>query len=241
MRNEVVTYYADGLSMQARLFIGEQGSVRKPGVLVFPDAYGLTEHTLIRAARLAEHGYLALACDLHGQGQAHEDPQEITTLIGALSAEPSRIRARANGALQALSARPEADPQRIAAVGFCFGGTMALELARSGAALAATVGFHSGLSTQNPRDALNIKGKVLVCLGASDPIVPEEQWSAFRTEMNEAQVSWQMHIYGGVYHSFTKPDANKMNRPDLARYDASADASSERAMLALFDEVFGHA
>jgi dienelactone hydrolase len=238
MRSEEITYQADGLTMRSRLYLPDGVSGRRPGVLVFPVAFGLGEHALSRAERLAGLGYVALACDLHGDGKVYEDLGEVMPLIGALRQAPAHIRARARGGLDALTARPEVDAAKVAAIGFCFGGTMGLELGRSGAAVAAVVGFHSGLGAAAPQDAKHIKGKVLVCIGADDPGVPAEQRAAFEREMREGGVDWRLHVYGGVVHSFTNPDADAMGRPEMARYDAGADRRSWAEMLALFAEVF---
>ncbi len=124
----------------------------------------------------------------------------------------------------------------MAAIGYCFGGTLSLELARSGAPLGAVVGFHSGLATTRPEDASAITGKVLVCIGADDPIIPPEQRADFEAEMRAAGVDWQMHLYGGAVHSFTNPAADG-SMPAI-KYDAAADARSWQAMLDLFAEVF---
>jgi dienelactone hydrolase len=237
MHTERVTYQADGLSMDSQLFYQPSGK-RKPGILVFPEAFGLGAHALSRASRLAGLGYVALACDLHGGRQVIGDINQVMGLLQGLRADVSRIRARGHGGLEALKACTEVDQDRIAAIGHCFGGTMALELARSGAPIAAVVGFHSGLATVAPQDAKNIKGKVLVCIGADDPAIPPEQRRAFEDEMRAGGVDWQMSLYGGVLHSFTNPQADKIGRPELARYDAKADARSWRQMHALFDEVF---
>jgi dienelactone hydrolase len=235
MLKETLTYQADGLTMVSHLYVGE-GSGARPGVLVFPEAFGLGEHAKSRAERLAGLGYVALACDLHGDGAVIGDLAQVMPLIEALRADTSRIRARAGGGLAALTARPEVDSKRIASIGYCFGGTMSLELARGGADIAAVVGFHSGLATVSPADA--IKAKILVCIGADDPGIPPEQRADFEQEMRAAGADWQMHLYGGVVHSFTNPDAAKMGMPDFARYDAAADARSWNSMLGLFDEVF---
>ena len=149
MQHETLTYQADGLTMRSQLFF-EPAAEPRPGVLVFPEAFGLGAHAISRAERLAALGYVALACDLHGEGSVIDDLQQAIGMLQPLSADPSRIRARAAGGLDALLARPEADPARIAAIGFCFGGTMALELARSGAELKAVVGLHSGLARPRP-------------------------------------------------------------------------------------------
>jgi dienelactone hydrolase len=237
MHSQQIAYEADGLRMSSQLFY-EPGAHRRPGILVFPEAFGLGGHALGRAERLAQMGYIALACDLHGDRRNITDLQEVMSLIGGLRAEVSRIRARALAGLEVLRQRAEVDPHKIAAIGFCFGGTMALELARSGADVAAVVGFHSGLATVAPQDAQNIKGKVLVCIGADDPGIPIEQRKAFEEEMRTGRVDWQMNVYGGVVHSFTNPDADKAGRPEQLRYDAKADTRSWQEMRALFEEVF---
>lgn len=241
MNTETLNYKADGLRMVGRLYDrGGEGGPR-PAVLVFPEAFGLGEHAMSRAERLAGLGYVALACDLHGDGRVFGELNQVMPLIESLRADPSRTRARASAALDALKGRAEVDPSKIAAIGYCFGGTMALELARGGAEVAGVVGFHSGLATARPEDAKNIRGKVLVCIGADDPSIPPEQRAAFEVEMRGGGVDWQMSLYGGVVHSFTNPAADRMGRPERARYDARADARSWAEMLAFFDEIFGRA
>ena len=237
MQMKPILYMADGLNMHSEFYAGE-GEGRRPGVLVFPEAFGLSDHARERAQRLAEMGYVALACDLHGEATLHQDLNTAIGLIGVLMEDPLKTRARAKGALDALLARPEVDPKKIGAIGFCFGGTMAFELARSGAEVAAAVGFHSGLKTARPEDAKNIKGKVLACIGADDPGVDFGQRTGFEEEMREGNVDWQLHVYGGVVHSFTNKNAAKMNRPDFIRYSETADRRSWASMRELFGEVF---
>ena len=237
MQHETLTYQADGLTMRSQLFF-EPAAGPRAGVLVFPEAFGLGEHAISRAERLAALGYVALACDLHGDGRVIDDLQEAIGMLEPMFADPSHTRARAVAGLQALTARPEADAARIAAIGFCFGGTMALELARSGAALKSVVGLHSGLSTNAPKtDARAIKARVLVCIGADDPMIPLEQRAAFEAEMREAEVDWQMHVYGNTVHSFTNQGAAKRNMPHAIRYSPQADARSWASLRALFAET----
>ena len=237
MHHETLTYEADGLTMKSQLFF-EPASGPRAGVLVFPEAFGLGEHAISRAERLAALGYVALACDLHGDGRVVDDLQEAIGLLQPLFADPSRTRARAAGGLQALVARSEADAARIAAIGFCFGGTMALELARAGAELRAVVGFHSGLSTKAPKtDARAIKARVLVCIGGDDPMIPIEQRAEFEAEMREAGVDWQLHVYGNTVHSFTNPKAADRGMPDAIRYSPQADARSWASLQELFSET----
>src|SRR5262249_30882051 len=132
----------------------------------------------------------------------------------------------------------ETDGAKLAGIGYCFGGTTVLELARSGADVKATVGFHSGLATARPGDATQIKGKVLAQIGTEDPIIPPEQRLAFEAEMRAGGVDWGMVRYGGAGHAFTNPDVNALGRAGFA-YDKDADERSWRAMLDLFAEVFG--
>ena len=230
-----IEYTHDGVRMVGSLAVDDDRAGRRPAVLVSHDAGGIDDHAKRSAQRLAELGYVAFALDYHGAGERLA-PEEVGDRFGRLAGDGDRVRSLARAGLDVLLADERADPDRVAAIGYCFGGTMSLELARSGAALSAVVGFHSGLSTSRPEDAATITGKVLVCIGADDPIVPPDQRLAFEEEMRSAGVDWQMHLYGGVVHSFTNPAADGSN-PAL-RYDRSADERSWRSMLDLFAEVF---
>jgi dienelactone hydrolase len=237
MRQETLTYEADGLMMQSRLLF-EPAPGPRAGVLVFPEAFGLDKHAVGRAERLAALGYVALACDLHGQGLVVDDLQEAMALLQPLFDDPSRTLARASGALLALAARPEVDAARIAAISFCF--PMALELARSGADIRAAVGFHTGLATKAPKaDADSIKARVLVCIGADDPFIPADQRAEFEAEMRNADADWEMHLYGGTVHSFTNQTAAKRNMHDAIRYNAEADTRSWASALDLLSQALG--
>lgn len=234
---ETLRYDADGLAMAGELFLPTAHASRpRPGVLVFPDASGLNAQARERARRLADLGYAALACDLHGDGTCMADFAAAVAVVRALRTTPARVRARAGGALAALAARPEVDAARVAAIGFCFGGTMALELARAGA-LAAAVGFHSGLAALDPDAPADVRARVLVCIGADDPGIPPAQRAAFEAEMTAARADWQLHLYGGVVHSFTDRAADRLGRPEVARYDAAADARSWAAMRLLLAQA----
>lgn len=237
MAHEILTYEADGLTMRSQLFFEPSESPR-PGILVFPEAFGLSEHAIGRAKRLSEMGFVALACDLHGEGRMVDDLQEAIGLLQPLFADPSRTRARAGAGLAALTRRTEVDTSRVASIGFCFGGTMSLELARSGADIKAVVGFHSGLGTQAPKsDAKAIRARILVCIGADDPMIPAEQRAEFEAEMRDAGIDWQMHVYGKTVHSFTNQEAAKRGMPDAIRYSPESDARSWAAMQELFSET----
>jgi dienelactone hydrolase len=237
MRIQDIEYTADGSRMVGHLAVDDARPGSRPGVLVCHEGGGLDEHAKARAERLAGLGYAAFALDYHGDGKpmARDD---VMGRIGALMGEPDRIRDLARAGLSILLAQDEVDQARLAAIGYCFGGTMALELARSGAALGAVVGFHSGLGTQRPAERGDVKASILVCIGADDPIVPPEQRAAFEQEMRAADVDWRMNIYGGAVHSFTNPNAELSGLAGIA-YHQLTDERSWRAMLDLFEERFG--
>jgi dienelactone hydrolase len=234
MRIEDVEYTVGGNRMVGHLVIDEEQSGPRPGVLVCHEGPGLDEHAKDRAERLARLGYAAFALDYHGDGKPLVR-DEVMGRLGALMGDPDKIQQLGQAGLAILLAQPEVDPARVAAIGYCFGGTMALELARGGADLAVVVGFHSGLGTQRPAQAGVVKAEILVCIGADDPLVPLEQRAAFEDEMRAAEVSWRMNIYGGAVHSFTNPNADLAGIPGVA-YDQLTDERSWRAMLDFFDE-----
>ncbi len=208
----------------------------RPAVLVCHEGPGMSDHARNIAERLAGLGYVAFALDYHGGGQ-QLPRDEMMVKLGALMGDPDRIRMLATTGLDILLGHPLADPSRVAAIGYCFGGTMALELARSGAAVHAVVGFHSGLQTARPDDALNIVGSVLVQIGADDPMIKPEQRAAFEAEMRAGGVDWRMNLYGGAEHSFTNIHASSFGMPGIA-YHEPTDRRSWQAMIELFDETF---
>ena len=237
MHTEILKYEADGLKFESHLYIAKGKDAKRPAVLVFPEAFGLSDHAKSKAKLLAELGYVALASDLHGEGRILSDLGAVMGVIGPMMSDPSSTRARAIAGLEMLKARKEVDAARVAAIGYCFGGTMALELARSGSDVAGVAGFHSGLGTARPQDAGNIKGKVLVCIGADDPMIGAEPREAFVQEMRAGGVDWQMELYGGVVHSFTNPEADKLGNPAL-NYDAKADHRSWLKLKEFLGEIF---
>ena len=237
MAGTEVRYQSDGLAMVSSLH-RPAGGGPAPGVLVFPEAFGLGEHAIEKAGRIADElGYVALACDLHGERRAI-GMDGLAGALGPLRASAEKVRARTGDAMAALLAQGGVDASRIAAIGYCFGGTMAFELALSGADIKAAIGFHSGLQVTSPQDAGKIKGKVMALLGAEDPGIPSDQREAFHKMLTDAGVDWQMSLYGGVVHSFTNKDADAAGRPEFLRYDAAADRRSWREMAALMEEVF---
>jgi dienelactone hydrolase len=236
MRTTDIEYLVSGTRYLGTLAVDETRQGKRPGVLVAHEGLGLSDLAKSFARRLAADGYVAFAMDYHGDGRS--PGMEIAMQrINAHLADPSGIRAIAAAALKVLTNQPETDVTRLAAIGYCFGGTTVLELARSGADVKATVGFHSGLRTARPQDAANIRGKVLVQIGADDPIIPPDQRFAFEKEMTDAKVDWRMLLYGGAGHSFTNPDVASFGREGFA-YHKPTDERSWRAMVDLFAETF---
>jgi dienelactone hydrolase len=231
-----VEYNADGLVMVGRLALPDGGG-KRPAVLIAHEGAGLDDFQRSRADRIAELGYVAFALDYHGGGKFIVDRDEMMARLGELADDPHRTRALASAGLDVLLAEPRADASKVAAIGYCFGGTLVLELARGGADLKAVIGFHPGLGTVRPQDARNITGSVLVCVGTEDALIPLEQRLAFEAEMRAADVDWRLNLYGGAEHSFTHPWAERAAIPGL-KYHQLSDQRSWRAMLDLFDEVF---
>ena len=238
MKTEDIEYHADRARLVGYLAVDDSRGGKRPGVLVAPEGGGLVDLTKSIARRLAEAGYIAFAMDYYGDGKPLADRNEVMPRINAFMAEPRTIRDRAAGALAVLARQPECDASKLAAIGYCFGGTTVLELARSGADLEAVVGFHSGLGTTRPQDAKNIKAKILVCIGANDPIIPAALRLAFETEMAEGGVDWRMNVYGGAGHSFTNPNVGALGMPGFEYHEAT-DQRSWAAMIDLFDETLG--
>ncbi|MBO0727768.1 MAG: dienelactone hydrolase family protein [Acidimicrobiaceae bacterium] len=230
-----VKYEADGATMSGRLALPDVGGPW-PGVLVAHEANGLDEFQRDKPSKLAEAGFAAFALDYHGGGRVYTDRDEMMARIQSLGSDRARIRATAKAGLDVLVAEPGVDSSRVAAIGYCFGSAVVMELARSGADLKAVVGFHPGTADHRVEDNLNIKAKVLMCIGAADPIIPADHRATFQQEMTEAGVDWTIILYGHVKHSFTHPNSASTGIPGL-EYNQQAATRSWQAMLDLFAEV----
>jgi dienelactone hydrolase len=236
LRTETVTYRQGDTTYTGYFAYDDAKSGKRPGVLVIHEWWGLTDYPKHRAEQLAELGYAAYAPDLFGK--VATTPDEARQLAGQFYGDRTLLRERLNAALQTLAKRPEVDANKLAAIGYCFGGMGALELARSGADIKGVVSFHGGLSTPNPADAKNIKGHVLVEHGGADPNVKPEDLAAFMKEMNDGGVKWwHVDVYGDAVHGFTNP-ANVGDPKTGVAYNADADRRSWMAMQHFFDELF---
>ena len=209
-----------------------------PAVLIVHQWMGLTDYEKGRAKHLAELGYVVFALDIYGSDHSPTNMQEAGQASGRFKNDRELFRKRLNLGLTELKRLPFVDPDRVAAIGYCFGGTGVLELARSGADVAGVVSFHGGLDAPKDGADKNIKGKVLVLHGADDPFVPREGIDAMKKSFNDAKVDWQMIEYSGAVHSFTQPMAGNDNARGAA-YNEKADKRSWQHMRSFFDEVIG--
>jgi dienelactone hydrolase len=236
MQTSDVDYRCGDVNLRGYLAFNESLE-RRPGVLVFHEGLGLGDFAMERARRLAALGYVAFAADMYGERRQARNLQEVANLVGVFRDAPDQLRARGRAALATLAAMPEVDAGRIAAIGFCFGGKVVLELARDGADLKAVVSFHGVLSTATPAAPGRVKASVLVLTGADDPLAPPDQVKDFENEMRAAIVpDWQVISYGNTLHGFTNPAADgSMLRSAL--YNAQADRRSWASMRGLLDEV----
>ena len=237
VQTKVVEYKQGDTVLEGYLAWDDAVAGRRPGVLVVHEWMGLGPYAQSRAKQLAALGYVAFAADIYGKGVRPKTFQEAAAQAGIYKNNRALMRRRTLAGLDALRGNALCDPNRVAAIGYCFGGTCVLELARSGAELAGVVSFHGGLDTPNPADAKKIKCKVLVLHGGDDPHVPRKDVEAFQDEMRSAGVDWQFVAYGGAVHAFTNPASGSDKSKGVA-YNAAADRRSWEAMKAFFTELF---
>lgn len=209
---------------------------KRPGVMIVHNWMGVASEVESKALEVAKLGYIAFAGDIYGKGIRPSGPEEASKLAGSYKTNIPLLRERALLAIDELKKQPNVDPNKIFVSGYCFGGTTALEVARSGANILGAVSFHGGLGTPNPGDAKNIKGQILVNHGAIDPFVKPEEVQAFLKEMNDAKVNYQFNSYSGAVHSFTDKGAGS----DISKgqaYNAQADKRSWEAFKNFLAEL----
>ncbi len=236
IRTETVEYKQGDATLEGFHAYDDSIAGKRPGVLIVHQWKGLGNYEKKRAEMLAKLGYNVFAADIYGKGIRPATPKEAGGLAGKYKADRALLRERVKAGLDALRKSELTDAKKVAAIGYCFGGTTVLELARSGADVAGVVSFHGGLSTPNPADAKNIKGKVLVLHGADDPNVRPEV-PGFEEEMRSAKVDWQLVSYGNAVHSFSDWNAGTDNSKGAA-YNEKADKRSWQAMEQFFVELF---
>lgn len=209
---------------------------KKPGVVVFHNWMGITQETESKISELAKLGYVAMAGDIYGKGIRPKDAKEAGALATIYKNDRKLLRERVNLALVELAKNPKVDSKKLLATGYCFGGTAALELGRSGAELLGIVSFHGGLANPNPADAKNIKAQVQIFHGGIDPFVSAEEVNAFKKEMDDAKVTYQFTAFSGAVHSFTEKAAGDDASKGQA-YNALADRRSWEGMKNFFQEL----
>jgi dienelactone hydrolase len=228
--------YKDGNTvLEGYLAYDDSIQGKRPGILVVHEWNGLGHYVKSRADQLAGLGYVAFAADIYGKGVRPESFEACKAESGKYYADRKLMRERAKAGLAQLEENERVDTSKIAAIGYCFGGSTALELGRSGADIAGIVTFHGGLDNPNPADAKNIKAKVLVCQGGADKFTLS-QVPGFKKEMDDAKVDYQFISYKGAVHGFTDPD-NDGKAPGL-KYDEKADKASWKEMVGFFDKIF---
>jgi len=232
-----VSYSHNGTPLQGLLAWDANQTGSRPGVLVVHEWWGHDDHARRQARRLAEAGYVALALDMYGDGKHAEHPADAQKFAAEASADPAVVKARFDAARAVLAADSHVDKDRIAAIGYCFGGGVVLNMARAGEDLDAVVSFHGALEPGVKTAPGAITARVLVLTGDADEFAPAPVVEAFRQEMMAAKADARVVVYPGVKHSFTNPAAESHGMPQLG-YDAEADRQSWDEMLGLFTNIF---
>ncbi len=237
IRREKIEYRDGDTTLEGLVVYDTRTAGKRPGVVVVHQWKGLGDYEAKRAEMLAELGFLAFCADIYGKGVRASNPQDAAQLASKYKDNRPLLRSRVTAAFDQMRRHALVDPVRTAAIGYCFGGTTVLELARSGAPALGVVSFHGGLSTPSPASKASLKARVLALHGADDPFVPPAEVEGFAREMREAGADWQLVAYGGAVHSFT--DWNAGNDPSRgAAYEKKADLRSWEAMRAFFRELF---
>jgi dienelactone hydrolase len=234
---ETIEYQQDGATLEGYAAYDDALKGKRPGVLIVHQWRGAGDYEKKRAEMLAKLGYIAFALDIYGKGVRPATVPEAAALSGKFKNDRALLRARARAGLEQLKKHPLADPKRVAAIGYCFGGTTALEMARAGMDVAGVVSFHGGLNTQPGMEATTVKAKLRVLHGADDPFVPPAEVEAFKAEMKRARADLRFTAYPGAVHSFTDWDADGSIKG--AQYNREADEKSWEAMKGFFRELFG--
>lgn len=229
-------YRHDKQELHGFLAYDESHKTPRPAVIVAHDWTGRNDFACQKATLLAELGYVGFALDMYGDGRLGNTNEEKMALMNPLASDRKLLQQRVSAAFDAVAGLPEVDAGRIAIIGFCFGGLCALDLARSGADIKAAVSFHGLLGKPDFQQSASIKAKILVLHGYEDPMVQPEQVKAFCEEMTEANVDWQVHMYGHVQHAFTNPQAHDEQLGLI--YNATAQMRSWLVMKAFFQEIF---
>jgi len=234
---ETVEYKHNETILEGFLAYDDAIPGKRPAVIVVHEWKGLDDYAKMRAEKLAHLGYVAFAADIYGKNVRPKDHQEAGAVAGIYKKDRTLMRGRAGAAYRFIKKHKLVDPERIAAMGYCFGGAAVLEMARAGLDLRGVISFHGSLDTPTPAKAGEIKSKILVFHGADDPFISKEDVSAFQREMAEAKADWQLVIFGGAVHRFTVPEAGNDPSQGFA-YSKSADERSWEMTRHFLSEIF---
>ena len=240
IRTEAVEYTAGEVTLKGYLAYDANVEGRRPGVLVVHEWWGHNEYARRRARMLAELGYTALAVDMYGDGKTADHPDEANAFMMEVVSNMDAGQARFEAAMEVLTNHTTTDPERLAAIGYCFGGAVVLHMARRGLDLDGVVSFHGALATEEPAQPGAVTARILVLHGAADEFVPQDVVEGFKQEMDTAGVTYEFIAYEGAMHSFTSPEADSLGAAfelPLA-YNADADAQSWEAMQNFFKTIF---
>jgi dienelactone hydrolase len=232
-----VTYEHDKTALEGYLAYDDSIKGKRPGVLVVHEWWGLNDYARKRAEQLAHMGYVAFALDMYGKGKVTTHPQEASEWAKQITANVDFWGERALAGLKVLEKDPRVDPNRLAAIGYCFGGSTVQQLAYMGANLRGIVSFHGSLIPPTEEQAKRVKAKILICDGAADPMNKPDAVENYIASMNKTTLDWVMIIYAGAEHGFTNPDAGKAGIEGV-KYSKSADQRSWRHMKDFFHEIF---
>lgn len=233
IKSRVVDYEHAGVPLQGYIAWSDAAKGKRPGVLVVHEWWGHNQHARSAADRLARAGYVAFALDMFGKGRVTTHPESAQAFVAQSMQDATLIPGRFGAALQLLKADPLVDPTRIGAIGYCFGGAVALGMARAGEDLKAVATFHGALATENPARPGQVKPKLLIMTGADDPMIPADAVAAFEQEMKAAGVNYRVIKYPGAKHGFTNPNADQAGVPGLG-YNAAADKKSWDELMRFF-------
>ena len=242
IKEDPVTYRDGDTVMKGYVVYDEARQGRRPGVLVVHEWWGITKHVHSEARNLASQGYTAFIVDMYGDGKTADNPKDAGALAGSVRKNPAAMQSRFNAAKETLSKHATVDASRIGATGYCFGGSVVLDMARAGLDLKGVAAFHASPGASVPPAAAGkVKSKVLVLNGAADPFIKPDQVEAFKKEMEAAKVNYRYVNYPGAVHAFTNPEATEKGKQfnlPLA-YDAEADRQSKAEAAKFFRELFG--
>jgi dienelactone hydrolase len=238
IKTQPVEYKQGDTVLKGYLAWDDSTTAKRPAVIVVHEWWGNNDYSHKRAEMLAELGYVGFAIDMYGDGRTTTEAKQAGEWATQIQSDMKLGMARAQAAIDVLKAQPMVDQNKLAAIGYCFGGGVVLHMARANLPILGVVSFHGSLATDHPENTKDLKPKVLVCHGAEDTFVSQEEVAKFIDEMRRANADWQFNYYSGAIHAFTNPDADKFGIKGIA-YNKEADQRSWQAMKNFLKELFG--